>query len=276
MLRTVNSSHSSRGGYTFVKVLLIIAIFVMLIGLLLPSVRRVREPAERSKCMNNLKQLMFAQHFYSDRPDGMNNGEAGAIPSSFPTGCMRPGVVPEDRLSWLVALLPYLEQDHLHKQFDFNKGWHGNLRPGSTVLTTLLCPTAKAKAPNDRVTHYVAMAGIGNDAALQPAGTPGNGFMGYDRLTNYTLMKDGSSNTIALMETNFNPGPWARGGNSTVRGFDPATVIMAAEHQSFGIHTGVIQVAMVDASTRAIKTSIDPKVLAAAITIAGNESENLD
>src|SRR5581483_12164631 len=76
----------------------------------------------------------------------------------------------------------------------------------------------------DAATHYVAMSGIGLDAATQPAGTPGNGFMGYDRLTSWAMIKDGTSNTIALMETRSNLGPWARGGSSNVRGFDPADV----------------------------------------------------
>lgn len=122
------------------------------------------------------------------------------------------------------------------------------------------------------MTHYVAMAGIGRDAASRPAGAPGNGFMGYDRLTTMAMIKDGSSNTIALMETRVNVGPWARGGASTVRGYEPAD----EPPQLFGEHAGGLNVGMGDGSVRFLHFPLKSKQLAAAITIAGDEPINLD
>ena len=60
--------------------------------------------------------------------------------------------------------------------------------------------------------------------------------MGYDRLTSLAMIKDGTSNTIALMETRFDLGPWARGGASTLRGFDPADVPLYGDQRPFGGH----------------------------------------
>ena len=125
------------------------------------------------------------------------------------------------------------------------------------------------------VTHYIALAGIGHGAAGQPAGAKGNGFMGYDRLTSIAMIEDGSSNTIALMETRSNVGPWARGGVSTLRGFDP-TIALDGDHPLFGGHAGGLNVGMADGSVRFISSSIDPSKLAGAITIAGGESVDLD
>jgi len=126
------------------------------------------------------------------------------------------------------------------------------------------------------VTDYVAMSGIGHDAAKQPAGAAGNGFMGYDRLTSMTMIKDGTSNTIALMETRFGLGSWARGGASTLRGFDPADVPLHGDQRPFGGHSGGMLAAMADGSVRFLPSSIDPKKLAAAITIDGGELVDLD
>ena len=64
-----------------------------------------------------------------------------------------------------------------------------------------LYPASSDVPTGDGVTHYVAMSGFGRDAAGQPAGALGNGFMGYDRPTSQATIKDGLSNTIALMET---------------------------------------------------------------------------
>ncbi len=160
-------------------------------------------------------------------------------------------------------------------QFDVDKGYAGNLPAAQTRIKMFLCPASK-EAAADGVTNYVAMSGIGHDAAGQPAGAAGNGFMGYDRLTSMTMIKDGTSNTIALMETRIGLGPWARGGASTLRGFDPADVPLLGDKRPFGGHAGGMHAAMADGSVRFLRSSIDPKRLAAAITIAGGEPVDLD
>jgi hypothetical protein len=121
------------------------------------------------------------------------------------------------------------------------------------------------------------LSGTGHDAARQPAGAAGNGFMGYDRPTSMAMIKDGASNTIALMETRVGLGPWSRGGSATVRGFDPAGVSLGGDNPPFGgLHSGAINVAIADGSVRFLRSSIDPRRLVAAITIAGGEPVDLD
>jgi hypothetical protein len=176
----------------------------------------------------------------------------------------------------MVALLPHLEQDSLSRQFDGEKGYAGNLPAAQTRIKTFLCPAANQAEAVEAVTHYVAMSGIGHDAGWQPAGAAGNGFMGYDRLTSAAMIEDGTSHTIALMETRVGLGPWARGGASTLRGFDPADVPLHGEQRPFGGHPGGMHAALADGSVRFIRSSIDPKKLAAAITIAGGEPFDLD
>jgi prepilin-type N-terminal cleavage/methylation domain-containing protein/prepilin-type processing-associated H-X9-DG protein len=270
-------SRSARNGFTLIEFLVIIAIIAILIAFLLSPVRRVREAAARTQCSNNLKQLMMALHNFEsmDRPAPYpSTGSPDSAPERlFPAGCSGPGTTPEERLSWMVVLLPYLEQGPLYKQFDLEKGYAGNLPAAQSTIRTFLCPT-KDVPPNNSLTCYVAMSGIGQ-AAGKPAGAVGNGFMGYDRTTSLAMIKDGSSNTIALMETRFGLGPWARGGPSTLRGFDP-DVSLNGDQPPFGGHPGGMNAAMADGSVRFISNSIDPAKLAAAITIAGGERLDLD
>jgi prepilin-type processing-associated H-X9-DG protein len=176
----------------------------------------------------------------------------------------------------MAALLPYLEQDLLYRQIDVEKGYARNLPAVQTGINLFLCPASEEAPKVDAVTHYVAMSGIGRDAAWHPMGTPGNGFMGYDRLTSMAMIKDGTSNTIALMETRVGLGPWARGGVSTLRGFDPADVPLYGDGRPFGGHSAGMNAAMADGSVRFLHPSMDPKTLAAAITIAGGEAVDLD
>jgi prepilin-type N-terminal cleavage/methylation domain-containing protein len=264
-------SRSARDAFTLIELVIVIAIIAIFLGLLLPANRRVRVAAARTQCQNNLKQLMLAMHTYHSMGGSTNPDE-----QSFPSGCISPGARPEERLSWMVALLPYLEEDNVYRQLDLDKGYSGNLPVARSRIKTFLCPDAGAEAMADAVTSYIAMSGIGLDAASQPAGTSGNGFMGYDRVTSLTLIKDGTSHTIALMETRFNLGPWARGGSSNLRGFDPTDLPLCGDQRQFGGHKSGATAGMADGSVRFILSSIDPAKLAGAITIDGGEPFNLD
>ncbi len=136
--------------FTLVELLVVIAIIGILIALLLPAVQAAREAARRSQCANNMKQLGLAIHNYAD-----TNQE------NFPwNGYRGPGGDPPAgwmsySYSWIVAALPYLEQQPLYDSinFDATAGAHSDIGPtgaGSTpnnrairrsALTAVLCPS---------------------------------------------------------------------------------------------------------------------------------------
>lgn len=271
-------SRSNRAGLSLVEVLVVVGILGILIGLMLPATRRVGEASYRARCMNNLRQLTLALHMYHEMGSQAYDPAIG-FPDSpaerfFPPGCVGPGAVPRERLSWLAALLPCVEQEALYKTLNFEEGYAANRPAVETRLNMFHCPSSQESAAG-ALTNYVAPSGIGKDAAAQPAGAQGNGFMGYDRQTSLTMINDGASNTIALMETTVDLGPWARGGTATVRGFD-ADAWQHDVPRPFGAHPNAMLVAMADGSVRTVSYNIDPRMLAAALTSAGGEIVDLD
>jgi prepilin-type N-terminal cleavage/methylation domain-containing protein/prepilin-type processing-associated H-X9-DG protein len=192
-----------RRGFTLIELLVVIAIIGVLIALLLPAVQKVREAANRMACANNLKQIGLAFHNYENT--------YGAFPPAYDAIHS-----PPRGHAWGTYLLPYLEQENLYRQYDFDLliSDPGNLNVIQTQLKVMQCPSSPYPNRSYSYTYqqmtisaasgdYGVTSGILGNYWSNYVNTPTNSRDGVLRNNAYTQISqitDGTTNSILLGE----------------------------------------------------------------------------
>lgn len=176
----VKKTVNARKGFTLIELLVVIAIIAVLMGLLLPAIQKVREAANRTICTNALRQFGIALHNYHDGTTKMPAAWVGytesPCTSGNPDGC--------GDHTMFVALLPFLDQEPLFKNYDFVRepkrwGFEKNaVGKGSVCATPLkifLCPSDVLPDPplwyldGDNVWALTSYAGNGGTNTIPEA-----------------------------------------------------------------------------------------------------------
>lgn len=201
---------ADRRAFTLVELLVVIAIIAILVALLMPAIQAAREAARRVQCANNIRQVGLAVINYESAHTVFPR--AGIVDSANSDYCRNPRYCFDSRsgkmFSWIVQILPQLEEVSLYRQFDLNRSVLDQPNePQATELGILLCPSDLGRGQSfvhQGLTHgkrfakgnyaaYVSPFHVENNPAF-PGALVGNRDQSSKHVT------DGLSKTILLAE----------------------------------------------------------------------------
>jgi prepilin-type N-terminal cleavage/methylation domain-containing protein/prepilin-type processing-associated H-X9-DG protein len=285
-------------GFTLLELLVVIAIIGILVGLTVAGVQKARGAANRTRCLNNLRQvgLALTQHHDVYQLFPSNGGWDGkqTIPSVNGTpvtistntggspvyywGVGQPGLGPKAQTgSWGYAILPFLEQTAMYQE----RAW--------TLPLPLYNCAARRSAmalPVPAADEYSTYEGGGwrwglTDYASNDAVMPNR-----PNCLRISEIIDGTSNTILVGEKAMDPknymtGTWTAdepffsGGSAGTKRWQPLIVRDAPEISFLGSwgapHEGGAFFLFVDGSVRLLAFSTPATVVGALLTPDGNE-----
>lgn len=233
-------------GRSAARFVLAAIVLLFIAAMLLPNPGYPRSAALRTVCLNNCRQIALAIINYESA-----NGH-------FP-----PAYVADENgkpmHSWRVLILPYLDQKELFDRYDQNEPWNGpnNSKLHNEIVDVYRCPSSTS---SEFSTDYVLITGTET------------GFSN-DQTTDFGDITDGSSNTILLTEIASSRIHWMQPRDISLEQFVSVRGPAGGEHEN---HPGTRNVAFFDGSTHVVDLETAPDELRKFVTIAGDETVNID
>jgi prepilin-type N-terminal cleavage/methylation domain-containing protein len=159
-----------RPAFTLVELLVVIAIIGVLVALLLPAIQAAREAARRANCNSNLHNLALAVLNFENAKSNLPQSSS----APYTTGSNGTQVVnllnPNSaQLSWIVRILPYIEQQQAFQQFNLTKNYNTWINENIATSPTpelaqpgvIMCPSDSGQGRQFKLASR-AGAGTGN------------------------------------------------------------------------------------------------------------------
>jgi prepilin-type N-terminal cleavage/methylation domain-containing protein/prepilin-type processing-associated H-X9-DG protein len=172
-MKRSDSQSERRRGFTLLELLVVVGIIAVLLAMLVPAVQKLREVANRTRCVNNLHQIGLAMtsHFgthqsfptngfvlppngirYSGPPTiyyqyGLTSFPGGPAPYTYMWGMGDPTQGSKTQTgSWAYALLPYMEETNTYGS---DSRLYGANNPANYSNAVLLfnCPSRGRQNP---------------------------------------------------------------------------------------------------------------------------------
>lgn len=202
-----------------------------------------RQPiAKVQQSMNNLKQIGLAIHNYYDVHQRLPGNIVDADGNPL--------------LSWRVQLLPYVEYDHLYKQFKLDEPWDSE---HNKVLIAHMPKVFQSPAQSANLTTKTTyVAPVGEGTVFPPTG-----------VVQFQNIVDGTSNTIMVVEASDDAAViWSQPDDPLIEEVDLPKLLLGHYQEGF--------IALYcDGSVRFFPDSIDVQTLRALFTRNGGEVVNI-
>lgn len=274
-------------GFTLIELLVVIAIIAVLVALLLPAVQQARESARRATCRNQLKQIGLALASYHETytlfPPGYISNRPAIRGNS--TWCTASGPGGSNQYApWHVIILPYMELETLHQQFNFNvpfqQASNQMAAPNDAFVRYVAayqCPSDPNLSPQPTWTSYVGVQGGGatsecSSTGCSPAGERAfwsNGILFAGSNIRNRDITDGASNVFIVGESRYTGAAWGASAKQDGCGYvrnmagaqDQINLFVGRGlHETRGFssfHVGGCHMAMADGSVHFVSENVD-------------------
>ncbi len=148
-------------GFTLIELLVVIGIIALLVGILLPAMRKARAAGQSTQCLSNLRQLDSAVLQYT------HDNKGHCFPYNFTPS----------QILWQVVILPYITKEARKLDlYSTNAASQAAVAQLQLRETVFFCPVARDPLKGLNISGNTSSGGAFN--CWGPAGNPAGGLMG--------------------------------------------------------------------------------------------------